>query len=286
MGNTIEKPKKNLGESIRQRLKNLSDQRNRPFDEILRYYAMERFLYRLSISPHAKKFFLKGVLMLKVWDSLDHRATMDIDLLARTSNQIDNLHRIITEVSEIACEEDGIAFDTQKLILRNTQTGGDYNGVSSSFSAKLFTTKMPVLLDIGFNDIIIPKPQQIKYPTLLGMPEPTLLGYTLETVIAEKLESVVKLALVNTRMKDFYDLWTILNNYEIQPDKLSAAIREVFANRKTPLKHPVAFTPEFYDHKETQQRWNNFLSAMGKQQIRFGDVILELSKSTGRFFEN
>lgn len=206
MDNTIEKPKKNLGESIRQRLKNLSDQRNRPFDEILRYYAMERFLYRLSISSHAKKFFLKGGLMLKVWDSLDHRATMDIDLLARTSNQNDNLHRIITEVSEIACDEDGITFDTQKLILRNTQTGGDYNGVSSSFSAKLFTTKMPVLIDIGFNDIIVPKPQQIQYPTLLNMPEPTLFGYTLETVIAEKLESVVKLALVNTRMKDFYEV--------------------------------------------------------------------------------
>ncbi|NNM42815.1 MAG: nucleotidyl transferase AbiEii/AbiGii toxin family protein [Chlamydiae bacterium] len=286
MGNTIEKPKKNLGESIRQRLKNLSEERNRPFDEILRYYAMERFLYRLSISSHAKKFFLKGGLMLKVWDSLDHRATMDIDLLARTSNQIDDLDRIITEVSEIACEEDGIAFDTQKLILRNTQTGGDYNGVSSSFSAKLFTTKMPVLIDIGFNDIIIPKPQQILYPTLLDMPKPTLLGYTLETVIAEKLESVVKLALVNTRMKDFYDLWTILKSYEIKPDKLSLAIREVFANRKTPFKYPVAFTPEFYDNKETQQRWNNFLSAMGKQQIKFEDVVLELSKSISGFFEN
>jgi predicted nucleotidyltransferase component of viral defense system len=284
VGNTIEKPKKNLGESIRQRLKNLSDQRNRPFDEILRYYAMERFLYRLSISSHAQKFFLKGGLMLKVWDSLDHRATMDIDLLARTSNQIDNLHRIITEVSEIACEDDGIAFDTQKLILRNTQTGGDYNGVSSSFSAKLFTTKMPVLIDIGFNDIIIPKPQQIKYPTLLGMPEPNLLGYTLETVIAEKLESVVKLALVNTRMKDFYDLWTILREHEIQPGKLSIAIDEVFANRKTPLKPPIAFTAEFYSNKETQQRWNNFLAAMGKQQIKFEDVILELSKSTSGFF--
>ena len=285
MVNTIEKPKKNLGESIRQRLKNLSDQRNRPFDEILRYYAMERFLYRLSISPHAKKFFLKGGLMLKVWDSLDHRATMDIDLLARTSHQIDNLHRIITEVSEIICEEDGIAFDTQKLILHNTQTGGDYNGVSSSFSAKLFTTKMPILLDIGFNDIIIPKPQPIKYPSLLGMSEPILFGYTLETVIAEKLESVVKLALINTRMKDFYDLWTILNNYEIHPDKLSTAIREVFANRKTPLKHPVAFTPEFYDNKEAKQRWNNFLSAMGKQPIKFEEVILELSKSTSGLFD-
>lgn len=286
MVNTIEKPKKNLGESIRQRLKNLSEQRNRPFDEILRYYAMERFLYRLSISPHAKKFFLKGGLMLKVWDSLDHRATMDIDLLAKTSNQIHNLHRIITEVSEINCEEDGIAFDTQKLILRNTQTGGDYNGVSSSFSAKLFTTKMPVLIDIGFNDIIIPKPQQIKYPTLLGMPEPTLLGYTLETVIAEKLESVVKLALVNTRMKDFYDLWTILKSYEIKSDKLNLAIQEVFANRKTPLKRPVAFTAEFYDNRETQQRWNNFLSAIDKQQIKFEDVILELARSINVFFES
>ena len=280
MDNTIEKPKKNLGESIRQRLKNLSDQRNRPFDEILRYYAMERFLYRLSISSHAKNFFLKGGLMLKVWDSLDHRATMDIDLLARTSNQIDNLHRIITEVSEIACEEDEISFDTQKLILRNSQTGG----VSSSFSAKLFTTKMPVFIDIGFSDIIIPKPHKIQYPTLLDMPEPTLLGYTLETVIAEKLESVVKLALVNTRMKDFYDLWTILKSHEIQPKKLSIAIHKVFANRKTPLKRPIAFTAEFYDSKETQQRWINFLSAMGKQQVRFEDVILELSKSIDGFF--
>lgn len=224
--------------------------------------------------------------MLKVLDSTDHRATMDIDLLARTSNQIDNLQRIITEVSGITCEEDGITFDTQKLILRNTQTGGDYNGVSSSFSAKLFTTKMPVLIDIGFNDVVIPKPQQIQYPTLLGMPKLSLLGYTLETIIAEKLESVVKLALVNTRMKDFYDLWTILRHHEIEPEKLNIAIREVFANRKTTLQRPIAFTPVFYDAKETQQRWNNFLSAMGKEQIHFEDVILELVKQTNRFFQN
>jgi len=276
--NALEKPKKNLGESIRQRLKNLSKERNRPFDEILRYYAMERFLYRLSISPYAKSFFLKGGLMLKVWDSMDHRATMDIDLLARTSNQIENLHRIISEVAAIICEEDAIAFDTQALILRNTQTTGDYNGVSTSFSAKLFTTKMPVLIDIGFNDVIFPEPQRIQYPTLLKMAEPTLLGYTLETVVAEKLESIVKLALINTRMKDFYDLWTILNTHEIQPDRLVAAVKEVFANRKTDLKYPAAFTPTFYDNRETQQRWGTFLSAMGKDHIELRGVILEISR--------
>nr|WP_249274230.1 nucleotidyl transferase AbiEii/AbiGii toxin family protein [Parachlamydia sp. AcF125] len=247
---------------------------------------MERFLYRLSLSPYADKFFLKGGLILKVWDSTDHRATMDIDLLARTSNQIDNLKRIITEVSEMTCEEDGIIFDAQKLILRNTQTGGDYNGISSSFSAKLFTTKMPVLIDIGFNDVIIPKPQRIQYPTLLEMPKPILLGYTLETVIAEKLESIVKLALVNTRMKDFYDLWTILRAYEIKSEKLIIAIHEVFANRKTPLQRPIAFTRAFYEAKETQQRWNNFLSAMGKQQVKFEEVVLALSKQTSHFFDD
>jgi predicted nucleotidyltransferase component of viral defense system len=282
---STENPKKNLGESIRQRLKNLSKIRNRPFDEILRYYAIERFLYRLSISTHAEKFFLKGGLMLKVWDSMSHRATMDIDLLARTSNQIQNLHKIISDVATIPYEEDAIAFDTQNLILRNTQTTGDYNGVSASFSAKLFTTKIPILIDIGFNDIIIPEAQKIQYPTLLRMPEPTLWGYTLETVIAEKLEAIVKLALVNTRMKDFYDLWTIIQHHEIQPDRLRIAITDVFANRGTTLKHPIAFTPAFYEAKETQQRWNNFLSSMGKEDASFKDVIHELSKFTNFLFE-
>lgn len=243
------------------------------------------FLYRLSISPYADKFFLKGGLMLKVWDSMDHRATMDIDLLAKTSNQNDHLNHIITEVSEIACEEDGITFDTQKLILRNTQTAGDYNGVSSSFSAKLYTTKMPVLIDIGFNDVVVPKPQTIQYPTLLGMSEPILLGYTLETVIAEKLESIVKLALVNTRMKDFYDLWTIMRHHEIKPNRLKVAIKEVFANRRTPLKYPIAFTAAFYDDKNTQQRWNNFLSAMGREQVHFQEVIGELAKTFDAYIE-
>ncbi len=280
----MEKLQKPLGDSIRQKLKKLSEQRNRPFDEILRYYAMERFLYRLSISPFAENFFLKGGLLLKVLDSMDHRATMDIDLLARTSNQIENLHQIISEVAQVICEEDAIAFDIQNLILRKTQTGGDYNGVSASFSARLCSTKMPVLIDIGFNDIIIPKPQKIQYPTLLEMPEPILLGYTLETVIAEKLESIVKLALVNTRMKDFYDLWMILREHDIQPDSLKDTISKIFTHRGTSLKYPVAFTQAFYEVKETKQRWNNFLSSMGKNQIHLKDVIEELSSKFIEFF--
>ena len=267
-------PKENLSALVRQKLKNMAAERKRPFDEMLRYYAMERFLYRLSVSPYAEKFFLKGGLMLKVLDEIDHRATMDIDLLGRTSNHIDNLRHIISEVVAIPYEQDAIAFDIRKLIFRKAQTAGDYEGVNVSFSARLHTAKIPLLIDIGFNDIIIPQPQKVQYPTLLGMSHPILLGYTLETIIAEKLEAVVKLALANTRIKDFYDLWTILSNYEIEPERLTAAIHEVFANRKTKLKYPTSFSPVFYNSKETQQRWKTFLSSMGKNHIELGSCII------------
>jgi len=282
VGKSTENSKKNLGESIRQRLKNLSKIRNRPFDEILRYYAMERFLYRLSISSHAEKFFLKGGLMLKVWDSMSHRATMDIDLLARTSNQIQNLHKIISDVATIPYEEDAIAFDTQNLILRNTQTTGDYNGVSASFSAKLFTTKMPILIDIGFNDIIIPEAQKIQYPTLLIMPEPTLWGYTLETVIAEKLEAIVKLALVNTRMKDFYDLRVLAREFQFDGNNLTQAIKATFTRRGTSIPNdcPVAFTEEFYAHSDKQIQWQAFsrTSKLENAKLDLPEVVDDIQR--------
>ncbi len=277
MDSTPKNSKKNLGESVRQRLKNLSAQRGRPFDEILRYYAMERFLYRLSISPYAGKFFLKGGLMLKVWDSLEHRATMDIDLLAKTSNRFENLQSVIKKVSETEYPGDAITFDTSKLILRRAQTTGDYDGISCSFSANLFTARMPLLIDIGFNDMIIPKPQKISYPTLLEMPSPILFGYTLETAFAEKLESIVKLASVNTRMKDFYDIWTMTRNHHMDLVSLKDAIKKVFSNRGTPLKYPVAFTPEFYDLPEIQQRWKQFLMMIGTEPISFEGIIIDLS---------
>ncbi len=283
MVDTAEKPKKNLGESIRQKLKNISKNRNRPFDEILRYYAMERFLYRLSISPYVNRFFLKGGLMLKVWNSLDHRATMDIDLLARTSNSFDNLQNIIRSVSALEHLEDAIIFDTQNLVLRESQTGGDYQGMSASFSANLFKTKIPVLIDIGFNDIIVPEPEQIQFPTLLEMPQPLLLGYTRETVVAKKFESIVKLGTVNTRMKDFYDLWSIFRRGDLNHDELKRAIYEVFSNRRTKLEYPTAFTSNFTDDLEKTKRWENFLSGIGEELVDLKKVVEEISDNIKPF---
>lgn len=281
----INEKKKNLGESIQQRLKNLSGKQNRSFDDILRYYAMERFLYRLSISAYTGKFFLKGALMLKILPSVDHRATMDIDLLGKTSNQTENLQHIIRHICSMQCEEDAMHFDAQGLILKQMQTGGDYHGIRCSFIAKLYKTRMPILIDIGFNDVVIPGPTRIQFPTLLDMPKPILMGYTFETVIAEKLETIVKKGIVNTRLKDFYDIWTILKNYAIEERDLREAINRVFAHRQTPLRYPLAFTEAFYNEIHIQQKWKNFLILIKTDRVDLKEVIIEISNKLKNIFQ-
>lgn len=271
-------PNLNLGESLRQKLKNLSLKNNRPFDEILRYYAMERFLYRLSLSRFADRFFLKGGLMFKVWNPLNHRATLDIDFLAKTSNSTSNIRSILFEISSIDCPEDAVQFDTTNLLLKEIQIGGGYFGTRASFSAQLFTTKIPLLLDIGFDDIIHPHPKKIAYPTLLFPKSFQLYGYPLETVVAEKFESIVKLGLINTRMKDFYDLWMILKKERLDSNSLGEAIRKIFLHRETPLQMPLSFTPAFYENPETLRKWKTFLNTLGENEIDLHKVIFEISE--------
>lgn len=223
--------------------------------------------------------------MLKVWDATEHRATMDIDLLAKTSNKIENLKHIIKEVARIKCEEDAVFFDTSKLIIRRAQTAGEYDGFRCSFSAGLFTTKIPILIDIGFNDTVIPSPEKIEYPTLLQMSAPILLGYNHETVFAEKFESIVKLATVNTRMKDFYDLWTMIRAHDLDLACLKQAVHDVFLNRETSLKMPASFNPSFYQNPETQKRWKRFLETIDKEEISLDEVIPYLSDFSERFID-
>ncbi|NGX45768.1 MAG: hypothetical protein K940chlam2_00948 [Chlamydiae bacterium] len=273
--------KKNLPESVYNRLKNAAFAKNRPTQEILRYYAMERFLYRLSVSQYKRSFFLKGGLMLMVWDPTTHRATVDIDLLAKGNNSIDNLTHILKEICLLPVLEDGIEFNTTDLILSESQIETKYAGMSARFSAHLHTAKLPLRIDIGFNDKIFPKPARINYPALLDFPSPELQGYTPETMVAEKLEAMVKLGLANSRMKDFYDVWTIVNRFQINPEKIAPIIREVFQNRKTTIREiPKAFSEAFYNSPKMMARWDAFLKGIGHESTPLEKVVSEI----GDFF--
>jgi predicted nucleotidyltransferase component of viral defense system len=134
------------------------------------------------------------------------------------------------------------------LILAESQIETEYTGLSARFSARLHTAKLPLRLDIGFSDKIFPKPANLKYPVLLDSPSPQLKGYTPETMIAEKLDAMVKLGLANSRMKDFYDVWTMVNQFQIKSEEIAPIIKAVFQNRNTAIQEvPKAFTEAFYN---------------------------------------
>ncbi|WP_075882689.1 nucleotidyl transferase AbiEii/AbiGii toxin family protein [Candidatus Protochlamydia sp. W-9] len=269
--------KKNLQESIYTKLKNIALKRNRPTQEILQYYAMERFLYRLSVSNHKNSFFLKGGLMLMVWDPATHRATVDIDLLAKANNSIENISQILKEICSYPVLQDGIEFDSTALTLAESQIETEYTGLSARFSAHLHTAKLPLRIDIGFSDKIFPKPANLDYPTLLDFPFPQLRGYTPETMIAEKLDAMVKLGLANSRMKDFYDVWTMVNQFQIAPERIAPVIRDVFQNRKTVVGEvPKAFSEAFYNTPKTLERWESFLKGIGHEPISLEKIVLEI----------
>lgn len=275
----MEKSKKNLSESVYNRLKSVARQKKRPVQEIFKYYAMERFLYRLSVSPHKSSFYLKGGLMLVVWDPHSHRTTVDIDLLAKTSNKIENLENIITEICTFEVIPDGMHFSTNSLKIREAQLDTEYHGLSASFTAQLFSAKLPMRIDLGFSDAIFPKPSKVEYPVLLDFPQPNLKGYTPQTLIAEKFESIVRLGLANTRMKDFYDIWLITQQFPLDQLELFSIIKKVLKRRDTDIKNiPKAFTEAFYNNPSKNEKWKGFLKGITHEYIPLEKVIFDLKK--------
>ena len=206
------KPIKNLPASVRQRLLDRARSGQRPFNELLQYYAMERFLYRLTRSAHAGRFILKGALMLRVWRSPEIRSTMDIDMLARTSNGEADILAQIREIMAVNVEPDGIVFDPASIQAERITEDADYEGIRIRFRALLDTARVTLQIDVGFGDIIYPGPEESDLPAMLDFPPPRLLCYSRESAIAEKFEAMVKLGVLNSRMKDFYDIWLLSSN--------------------------------------------------------------------------
>jgi hypothetical protein len=149
-------PMKNIAAAVRQRLLNKSRSDIRPFQELVQYYAMERFLYRLSQSHHANRFILKGALMLRIWQTPDIRPTMDIDLLGRTNNDMSLLISNITDILSVDVEPDGLSFFPDDITAERITEDAEYEGIRIWFPAKLDTMTLNMQIDIGFGDVIYP----------------------------------------------------------------------------------------------------------------------------------
>ena len=254
---------KNTAKSVKQKLLNKSKKENIRFNDVLLYYGIERFLYRLSISRHKHSLFLKGALMFLVWKVPGPRPTRDIDFLGQTNNSLENLSNICREICETNCEEDGIQWlptTIDTVIIQNQKA---YSGVRITFRGKLDTAIIPMQIDVSFIDIIYPKPLKLDYPTLLNMPKPQLLGYTPESVIAEKVHTMLDLGKLNSRMKDYFDVWFLSQQFEFDGKKLYRAITKTFTIRKlkfAAIDAEAVFSKNFYHDKNKNAQWKSFLS--------------------------
>lgn len=257
----MKKEIKNIEASIKDRLKNKAKEENRPFAEILQYYGMERFLFRFSKSKYVDKFVLKGALLFAVWQISDRRTTLDIDFLARFDNEIKTIEKVVQDVCVINVDPDGLKFDARTVKGIKIKEDADYEGVRVKFIGFLDRAEIPMQIDIGFGDIVYPKTRVIDYPVILNFLKPHLNGYPQESVISEKFEAMIKLGLLNSRMKDFYDIWLMTRRFEFKGANIARAIKKTFNNRRTdmPNKKPL-FADEIYDEESDRQMlWSAFL---------------------------
>ena len=268
------KTTRNVPASVRQRLLNRAKNDKRPFSELLQYYAMERFLFRLSQSTHVDRFILKGALMLKVWSLTEFRPTMDIDMLGRTSNEEANIIEQIRDIMAIAVEPDGLIFDPDSIQSERITEDADYEGIRILFRGTLDSARVNMQIDIGFGDIVYPGPEESDLPTMLGSPTPRLLCYSRESAIAEKFEAMVKLGVLNSRMKDFYDIWLISRQFNFDGGKLAEAIRLTFKQRGTAMPVEIeAFNQPFISAKQLQ--WSAFWKRLQQDHVpvSFRDIV-------------
>lgn len=260
---------KNIAASVRQRLQNLSRDRKEDFQLVLSRYALERLLHRIDQSPHRDRFVVKGAMLFHLWTDQPYRPTRDIDFLAYGDHSVDHLELIFREVCDQVVEEDGLIFRSDSVVGAVIRPDQEYQGVRVQLEAKLERARIPVQIDVGFGDAITPGAQKIDYPSMLGFATPTVSTYPRETVVAEKFQAMVMLDMANSRMKDFFDLWVLAENFEFDGGQLARAIQATFERRRTsiPMASPTALTPEFHDDDSKRTQWRAFLSRGGLTDV-------------------
>lgn len=269
---------KDVGASVRARLLAISKERNSNFDLILTHYAIERLLYRLAQSRHVDRFVLKGAMLLMTWFDEPFRGTRDLDLLAHGDSAPD---AVLTVFQEVLSQElhDGIRFESSTIRIDRTRRNDVYGGFRIRATAEVAGARIVVLVDIGFGDALEPPAEWLDYPVLLDMPAPRLRGYSPETVVAEKFQAIVQLGLANSRMKDYYDLWVVVDAFKLEQSRLVDAITATFSRRSTELPDqvPDGLTSSFANDPVKRQQWDSFRQDLGIDPGSLDSVVGSLS---------
>lgn len=269
---------RNIGTSVRDRLLNKARAEKLDYNMLLTRYALERMLYRLSISDQRDQFLLKGALLFDLWFDVPHRPTHDADLLGFGSADIPHVEEIFRNISRIEVE-DGIVFQPDSVKAADIRKEANYAGIRVTLLGLLDSARCPVQIDVGFGDAVVPGPEDVCYPIILpGMPEPQIRAYPRYTVVAEKLETLTTLGMLNSRMKDFFDLWVLAKHLNFDGAVLTQAVAATFERRQTAIPQglPIGLSDEFINDVQKEKQWQAFLRKNALDQVPLVTVIADL----------
>ncbi len=274
---------KNIPASVKVRLLNIARDRNEIFTNLLIRYAMERFLYRLSISEYSDKLVLKGAALYSYWHGEPHRPTLDADFSSKKIISIKEAEKIVIHLCRVKVNDDGLNFIEETILTEDIREENEYQGIRIKFKTQLGQAVIPVQINIGFGDAIMTQPEKIEYPTLLDFPAPCLLAYSVEASLAEKIQIIFEKGIINSRMKDYYDIQFLISTFKIDGSKLQKALKKTFKRRKTliPDTVPVGLSEEFIMDKQKNKQWEGFLNKIG---IKESEISLENTVITLRDF--
>jgi len=247
-------------ESIRHRLRNELRARGEDVALGLLRYAVERFLYRLGRSSHRERFILKGATLFAIWGTA-YRPTRDIDFTGYGSSEQADVIRDIREICDTPDDVEALVFDTDSITAEPIRDGSEYDGLRIRLRARLGNSTIAVQIDVGFGNAIVPGPEEKEYRTILGDPPPRILAYPPESVVAEKLNAMVTLGERNSRLKDFYDLHAMAQEFRFDKNTLVRAVRATFDRRKTPIDAalPAPLTAPFYADGDRMTQWRAYV---------------------------
>jgi len=249
---------------------------------VLTRYAVERFLYRLSRSPYAERFILKGALLMLAWLGETIRPTRDADLLGSGELSDQALAGIFREVCVVDVEPDAVAYDPNSLRIDPIRDEDAYGGRRVKIRAQSGSARVRVQVDVGIGDAVSPGPEWLEYPSLLDLPRPRLMAYRPETFLAEKVHAIVVLGSNNSRMRDFFDIYALTRFKAFNADLLAGALRATFERRRTAIPDwpPSALKPGFSASREKQAQWRAFLakSALPSDSPTLAEVAERLAQ--------
>ena len=256
---------KNPAASVHARLAQRRTKTGEDYNVLLLRFTLERLLYRLSCSSHREQFILKGAMLFALWEPELHRVTRDLDLLGFGHPAPERLADIFRELCNLEVEADGVVFDPRSVVCEDIRAQDEYAGIRVKLRAMVGKAVVPLQVDVGFGDALPVAPEEITFPVMLGMAAPKLRAYSRETVVAEKLEAIVKLGMLNSRFKDYFDLHYLAQKFPFEGALLVKSIAGTFARRGTafPAGLPAGLTPMFGTDPAKIRGWEAFWRKTG-----------------------